>query len=99
MEKGKRRQNKSQFCFLSWKYSNLQKSLSFKAVPHEKIIGVFESKALYFCGVGCFSIQWVVVFCENVILLVVVLLKHAAMWVYVIQMGSCRLFGFKFKEE
>ena len=36
-----------------------------------KNMRVFEGKALYVCGVGgggCFSIQWVVVFCENVIL-------------------------------
>ena len=32
-------------------------------------------------GGGGFSIQWVVVFCENVILWVVVLLKHAVLWV------------------
>ena len=31
-------------------------------------MGVFEGIALYVRGVGCFSIQWVVVFCENVIL-------------------------------
>ena len=44
-------------------------------------MGIFEDKALYFCGVGgdCyFSIQWVVVFCENVILYVVVLLKKCS---------------------
>ena len=42
-----------------------------RAVPDEKIGGVFEGEALYFCGGGgggCFSIQWMVVFCENVIL-------------------------------
>ena len=32
-------------------------------------MGVFEGKALYFCRGGgdcCFSVQWVVVCCENV---------------------------------
>ena len=38
-----------------------------RAVPNEKNMGVFEGKALYFRG-GWLSIQWVVVFHENVIL-------------------------------
>ena len=50
-------------------------------------------------GGGCFSVQWVVVFCENVILLEVVLLKNTVLWVCFVQMGSCWLFGFKYTEE
>ena len=49
-----------------------------RAVPDEKIWGSLKAKNYIFVGlveVGCFSIQWVVVFHENEILLVVVLLK------------------------
>ena len=49
--------------------------------------------------VGCFSIQWVAVFCENVILSVVVLLKNADLWVSFFQMGSCGLFGFNITKK
>ena len=62
---------------------------------------VFEGKALYFVGVvgvGCFSIQCAVVFRENVILQVVVLLKNAVLWVSFVQMGSCGLLTFKYTE-
>ena len=51
---------------MSWFYSNSE-----LAVPDEKIRGSLNAKKLYFCrvvGVGCFSIQWVVVFPENLIL-------------------------------
>ena len=45
-----------------------------------------------------FSIQWVVVFGENVILFVV-FLKNAVLWVSFIQMGFYGLFGFKYKDD
>ena len=44
---------------------------SIRAVPDEKIWGSLKAKHYIFVGlvgVGCFSIQWVVVFYENVIL-------------------------------
>ena len=46
-------------------------SSKFRAVPDEKIWGSLKAKRYSFVGVvgvGCFSIQWVVFFCENVIL-------------------------------
>ena len=52
--------------------------LVLRAVPDEKIWGSLKAKHYMFMGVvgvGCFSIQWLVVFFENVILQVVVLLK------------------------
>ena len=42
-----------------------------RAVPNENIWGSLKAKHYIFVGVvgvGCFSIQWVVVFCENVVL-------------------------------
>ena len=62
-------------------------------------MGVFEGKALYFCGVGYFPIQWVVVFRENIILYVVILLQNAVLWVSFVQMGSCGLLRFKYIEK
>ena len=80
-----------------------------RAVLDEKIWGgegvrAFEGKALYFCGgggvgVGWFSIQWVVVFCENVILWVIVFLKNAVLWVSFIQIRLFGLLRFKHNEE
>ena len=62
--------------------------------------GCFSIQSLFFNPVGgCFSIQWVVVLRENIILLVVVLLKNAVLWVSFVQMGSCGLLRFKYKEE
>ena len=49
-----------------------------RAVRDEKIWGSLMAKHYIFVGVlgiGCFSIQWVVVFHENIIVCVVVLLK------------------------
>ena len=50
-------------------------------------------------GVGCFSLEWVVVFSETVILYVVVFLKNAVLWVSFIQMGSCGLFELNTKKK
>ena len=62
-----------------------------RAVPDEKIWGSLKVKRYIFValvGIGCFSIQWVVA-----------LLKNAVLWVSFVQMGSCGLLRFKYKEE
>ena len=62
-------------------------------------------KAKHFISVGVvglvvkLSIHWVVVFCKNVILKMIVLLKNAVPRVSFVQIGSCGLFGFKYKER
>ena len=63
-------------------------------------MGVFEGKALFFCGGGgCFSIQWMVVFCENVILEVVVRLKNAFLWVSFVKWDLVGFLGLNTKKN
>ena len=67
-----------------------------------KKMGVFEGKALYFCGGGGGRLFYIPVGgcllwkCNSVVM---VLLKNAVLWVSFVQMGSCGLSGFKYKEE
>ena len=74
--------------------------LLLRAVPDEKMWGSLKAKHFFvgMVGVGCFSILWVVLFCENVILYMVVLLNNAVLRISSFQMGSWRLFGLKYKE-
>ena len=73
-----------------------------RAVPDEKIWGSLKAKLYIFVemvGGGCFfntvddCLLW------NCKLQVVVLLRNVFLWVSFVQMGSCGLFGFKYKEE
>ena len=67
-----------------------------------KSMVVFEGNALFFCGGGwgwLFSNPVGGCLFENVILYMVVLLQNAVLWVSFIQMGSCGLLRFNYKEK